>query len=291
MHKCAIAISIFSSFAHYRCFVASRLNFGRDEVRPLSLARAASSPLALYGPISTKAIYFVYLVFMSANPSWTPAVYHSLASSSGLALGLFSCGALPFWLGAFSFLGASMYEYSSWRGTMALAALLFVGAVLYGSDCNIVALARSWLVGKYQCPFRDITCLITALWVWDTVVEKGPPHLFENAAIFYLPFALVVAGVVLCFVWSGKREFNRHLGLNIAACERLPFVPRRALTSGPDVLRYHAGNGGCGNRCITLLAVLGLSGGHATLTARVVNWLRRGVPHVYPGLYRIRIVS
>ena len=171
--------------------------------------------------------------------------------------------------------------------------LLFAGAVLYRKR-----LQYPWtlafilaLLANTNVHSAILTCLIAALWVWDTVVEKGPASLRNRHLSSYLPFALVVGGVVLCFAWTrpkaksivtpmlhtvGMREIAHScidslLRLDQTFRDIMPTMVPALVTA---VLLY--------------LAVFGLVRRPRLLVAAIGAQVAFGVlfRDVYPGLYR-----
>jgi hypothetical protein len=213
--KCAVAASIvLFVWLTIVIFVASRHEFGRDEVRALSLARAASSPLALYGLTQYEGHPILWYLVLYAGKSIidTPLVLpiaSTVVGFSAAAVFMF-LSPFPFWLRClFVFSALSIYEYAVMARNYGISMLLlFIGAVLYRKRLQhpwTLALVLA-LLANTNAHSAMLACLIAALWLWDLVVEEGTGDRRKRRLSAYLPFVIVVGGVVLCVVCTMPKE-------------------------------------------------------------------------------------
>lgn len=299
--KCAIAVSIvLAVWLTIVLSVATRHEFWRDEVRPLSLARAASSPLDLYGLTQYEGhpILWFLVLYIGTSIVDTPVVLPVASIIIGFsAVALFMLlSPFPFWFRClFVFSALPIYEYSVMARNYGISMLLlFVGAVLYRKRLQYPwALAFILaLLANTNIHSAILTCLIAASWVWDTVVEKGPAaSLRKRRLSSYLPFAIVVAGVVLCFVWARPKEksigtsgFN-NVGMREIAhscIDGLLRVDQTFYDIMPTIVPAVV------TALLLYLAVLGLIQRPMLLIMAIGAQLAFGVLFrtVYPGLYR-----
>ena len=78
--------------------------------------------------------------------------------------------------------------------------LLFVAAVLYRNREKYPLLLGFVLalLANTNVHSAVFTCLIAALWLWDTFVERRIAFIQEQTLSLCLAFAMVFAGVLLC---------------------------------------------------------------------------------------------
>jgi hypothetical protein len=86
--------------------------------------------------------------------------------------------------------------------------LLFVSAVLFQNRSKYPLLLAFILalLANTNVPSAILSCLIAALWAWDTVVEQSTASVHVRGVSLYLPFAIVFAGVLLCAAFTYPRE-------------------------------------------------------------------------------------
>ena len=299
--KCAIAVSIvLVVWLTIVIFVATRHEFWRDEVRPLSLARAASSPLALYELTQYEGhpILWFLVLYIGKSIVDTPVVLpvaSIIIAFSAVALFML-LSPFPFWFRClFIFSALPIYEYSVMARNYGISMLLlFVAAVLYRKRLQypwVLAFVLA-LLANTNVHSAILTCLIAALWVWDTVVEKGPAAFLRKRRLSsYLPFAIVVAGVVLCLVWARPKENSIGTsGFNIvgmreiahACIDGLLRVDQTFYDIMPAIVPPVV------TAVLLYLAVLGLVQSPMLLVTAIGGQLAFGVLFriVYPGLYR-----
>jgi hypothetical protein len=279
--------------------VATRHEFWRDEVRALSVARAASSPLDLYGLTQYEGhpVLWYLVLYIGKSIVDTPLVLPVASIIIGFsAVALFMLRSpFPFWFRClFVFSALPIYEYSVMARNYGISMLLlFAGATLYRKRSQYPwALAFILaLLANTNVHSAILTCLIAALWIWDTVVEEGPASLRNRRLSSYLPFAIVVGGVVLCFAWTRPKAISivtptlHSVGIREIADACIDSVLRvdqtfRDITPTmvPAVL----------TAVLLYLAVFGLVQRPRLLMAALGAQLAFGVLFriVYPGLYR-----
>jgi hypothetical protein len=209
-----VAVAILAIWLTVVIFTATRHEFWRDEVRPLSLVRAASSPLDLYGltKYDGHPILWFLLLYIGNSIVDTPVVLPAtsiIIAFAAVAVFMFF-SPFPFWIRClFIFSALPFYEYSVMCRNYGISMLLvFVGAVLYPNRAKYpLSLAFVLaLLANTNVHSAILACLIAALWAWDTGVEQTTASVQKGRSSFYLPFAIVVAGVLLCAVFAMPRE-------------------------------------------------------------------------------------
>jgi hypothetical protein len=179
-------------------FLATHHEFRRDEVRALSLARAAHWPWELFA-----------LTRYDGHPIlWYVALYLGLCiSSSALVLPIISIAiafaaviivlrysAFPFWFkGLFIFSGLPLYEYAVTARNYGISMLLIVvAAALYKHRIKQgwwLALALA-LLANTNVHSALLVCIIAAMW--------ARTNLTSWRLRIVAQFAIIIAGVVLC---------------------------------------------------------------------------------------------
>ncbi len=195
-------------------FTATRHEFWRDEVRPLSLARAATSPLDLYRltQYDGHPILWFLLLYINKSIVDTPVVLPAtsiLIAFAAIAVFMFF-SPFPFWIRClFIFSALPFYEYSVMARNYGISMLLlFVSAALYRNRAKYpLSLAFVLaLLANTNVHSAILACLIAALWAWDTVVEQRTASVQTRGLSLYLPFAIVFAGVLLCAAFTMPKE-------------------------------------------------------------------------------------
>ncbi len=177
-------------------FTSTRHEYWRDEVRVLSLARAAHSPLDLLHVIRYEghpALWYL-IVYLGDSMLHSPLVLPIASITIAFAavtLFLFR-SPFPLWLKAlFVFGGFPLYEYSVKVRNYGISMLLFfVAASLYRHRSRhwlplAVALA---LLANTNVHSMSLACLLMAVWMWD---ERRDRRLVLAAGIVGL-------GILLC---------------------------------------------------------------------------------------------
>ena len=194
-------------------FTTARHEFWRDEVRALSLARAASSPLDLYQLVQYDghpALWHL-LLYVGTSIVDTPLVLPVTSILVGFAgVTVFMVSApFPLWFrGLFIFSALPLYEYSVMARNYGISMmLLFVAAVLYRKRRThplpfAFALA---LLANTNVHSAMFACLAAAVWAWDIAVDQKQGAVPRGLSR-YLPLSIVVAGVLVCLAFSMPRE-------------------------------------------------------------------------------------
>jgi len=195
-------------------FTETRHEFWRDEVRALSLARQAHSPLDLYHLIEYDghpALWYL-LLYLAKTVVDTPLVLPITAILIGFAaVSVFMLYApFPLWFRClFIFSGLPLYEYSVMARNYGISMLLmFIFATLYRQRTKhpyslAITLA---LLANTNAHSAILTGLLTLVWVWDEFRERTPLFSRERFVSFYLPVLIVVLGLGLCLVFVYPRE-------------------------------------------------------------------------------------
>ncbi len=209
-----VTVAILGIWLTLVIFTATRHEFWRDEVRPLSLARAANSLVDLYRltQYDGHPILWFLLLYIGKSIVNTPLILPVTSIVIALAAVSVFMFFAPFslWFRClFIFSALPFYEYSVMVRHYGLSMLLlFVSAVLYRNRA-IYPLFLAFvlaLLANTNVHSAILTCLIAALWIWDTVVEQRTASVQGRGLSLYLPFAIVFAGVLLCVAFTIPRE-------------------------------------------------------------------------------------
>jgi hypothetical protein len=187
-------------------FAASRHEMWRDEVRPLTLAREASSPLDLYrrAEYDGHPMLWFLLLYAAYGALGTKLVLPGLAlllAAAAVALFLF---AAPFPLpvrALFAFGALPLYEYAVMARNYGITMLLlFLAALFYRERA-----AHPWrlalvlaLLANTNLHAAILACLLAGLWLWDAWREgerRWP----------ILPILLVTLGVAFSLLCALPR--------------------------------------------------------------------------------------
>ena len=195
-------------------FTATRHEFWRDEVRALSLARAAISPLNLYELTQHDGhpILWFLLLYIGKSivntPLILPVMSISVAFAAVVIFMFFS--PFPFWMRClFIFSALPFYEYSVISRNYGISMLLmFAAAVIYRNRGQYPLLLASVLalLANTNVHSAIFVCLIAALWLCDTIIEQRTASVRVWSLSLYLSFAIVFASVLLCIVSSMPKE-------------------------------------------------------------------------------------
>lgn len=209
-----VAVAILAIWLTVVIFTATRHEFWRDEVRALSFARAANSPLNLYGLTHHDGhpILWYLLLYIGKSIVDRPVILpitSIIIAFAAVAVFMFFAR-FPFWVRClFIFSALPFYEYSVMARNYGISMLLlFVGAALYRNRAK-----RPWslafvlaLLANTNVHSAILACLIAAVWAWDTVVEQRTASAQGRRLSLYLPFAIVFAGVLLCAAFTMPSE-------------------------------------------------------------------------------------
>lgn len=209
-----VAVTILGIWLTIVIFTETRHEFWRDEVRALSLARAATSPLDLFEltRYDGHPILWFLLLFIGKSIVDTqlilPIISISVAFAAVIIFLFFS--PFPFWIRClFIFNALSFYEYSVIARNYGISMLLmFAVAMIYRNRGQYPLLLASVLalLANTNVHSAILVCLITALWVCDTIIEQRTASVRVWSLSLYLSFAIVFASVLLCVVSSMPKE-------------------------------------------------------------------------------------
>jgi hypothetical protein len=186
-------------------FLATRHEFWRDEVRALSLARAAGSPLDLFALIRYDGhpiLWYLLLYFGKSLvdiPLVLPATSIIIAFAAVAAFLLLS----PFplwWKSLFIFGCLPLYEYAVMARNYGISMLLlFITAALFRKRRkNPLAFALVVaLLANTNVHAIILACAIALLWCWDTVVTQNMRSIRACGRHLGLPLVIIIAGVLL----------------------------------------------------------------------------------------------
>jgi len=207
-----LTIAILGAWLIVVIFVTTRHEFWRDEVRALSLARAANSPLDLYGltQYDGHPILWFLLLYIGKSIVDTPLVLPVISiviAFIAVAVFMFSAP-FPFWIRTlFIFSGLPFYEFSVMARNYGISMLLFfVSAIVYRNrEKHPLFLASVLaLLANTNGHSAILVCLIMAVWIWELVAEQKTES-FRFRGRLYLSFAIVFGGVLLCVIFTMPR--------------------------------------------------------------------------------------
>lgn len=192
-------------------FTESRHEFWRDEVRALSLARAADSPLELYRSVQYDGHPLVWYLILYAGISIvnTPLVLPIAAVGIGFAaVAVFLLFApMPLWLKSlFIFSALPFYEYSVMARNYGITMLLlFIIALVYRQREKLGLLLAFLIALLANANAHSVIFagLIAALWVWDTIVEHRAELTRRKWLSLGFYIAIISAGTgfsIFCFM-------------------------------------------------------------------------------------------
>ncbi len=195
-------------------FTETKHEFWRDEVRALSIARAAGSPLDLVGltQYDGHPLLWYLLLYIGKSIVDTPLVLPVISiiiSFAAVAVFMFFS---PFelWIKVlFIFCALPLYEYSVVARNYGISMLLlFIGALLYRDRAKHPFLLAFilFLLANTNVHSAILVCLISIVWAWDTFVELRKRSLQLRDLSVFLPFAIVFLGLLLCTASVMPRE-------------------------------------------------------------------------------------
>lgn len=182
----------------------ARHEFFRDEVRPLSLARTATSPVDLYRltQYDGHPLLWFLLLYIGSSAADTPLVLPVVSVSVAFAaVAVFLLDSpFPFWIRClFSFCALPLYEYSVMARNYGIGMLLlFLSAALYVRRARhpcLLGLVLA-LLANTSAHAMLLACLIAALWAWEEVSghRAGRSRAWRRLGV---ALALVLVGVAL----------------------------------------------------------------------------------------------
>lgn len=195
-------------------FTVARHEFWRDEVRALSLARAAASPLDLYDltKYDGHPILWFLILYVGKSIVDIPLILPVISVIIGFAGAAVFMFFSPFQLWVrllFIFSAFSIYEYSVMARNYGISMLLFfVSAILYEKRARhpwLLALVLA-LLANTNVHSAMLVCLFTFVWMWESVVEWRAMPAQQRDFATWLPFLIVFAGVLACAIFTLPRD-------------------------------------------------------------------------------------
>lgn len=276
--------------------------FWRDEVRALSLARAAASPLDLYELVKYDGhpVLWFLILFVGKSVASTPLILPILSIAiafAAVALLMF-CSPLPYWIRClFIFCAFPAYEYSVVARNYGISMLLlFVVAALYKHRSRFPLLLAFLLalLANTNVHSAVFVLAILGIWVWDLIgrndeASDGLDRRHHQS--IWLPATIVIGGLLLCAAFVMPRDntiltstvdsvdFRTLLGSAIDAAIR---PDRTFALVVPSAFPSWVAAG------VLYLAVIGLLGRRGLFCAAVASQVALGMMFrvVYPGEYR-----
>lgn len=203
-------------------FITTRHEFWRDEVRSLSLARAAVFPTDLYGltqyeghPVLWYLLLYIGKVITDV-PLILPIISITIAFAAMVVFMFFA--PFPYWFRClFIFCGLPLYEYSVMARNYGISMLLlFVAAALYRNR-NKHPLWLAFvlaLLANTNVFSAILVCLIAAIWAWDIVIQPRKESIRAKSSTLSLAFIIIIAGVLLCLAFALPRENTILVSVN-----------------------------------------------------------------------------
>jgi hypothetical protein len=211
-------------------FTATTHEFWRDEVRALSLARAAISPIDLYRLLQNEGhpILWYLLLYIGKSiintPLILPVTSIIIAFAAVLVFMFFS--PFPLWLKTlFIFSVLPFYEYAVMARNYGISMLFFfVFAALYPKRYKyplLLALVLFFLANT-NAHSAILACLVAFVWFWDVAAEKNTISVKRPWMSIYAALVIVFLGFMLCLftTWPSDKTIVTHfhsLGLTDVA--------------------------------------------------------------------------
>ncbi len=195
-------------------FTESRHEFWRDEVRALSLARAADSPLDLYQSVQYDGhpLLWYLILFTAKSIVNTPLVLPIAAVGIGFAAVVifFLFAPMPIWFkGLFIFSSFPFYEYSVMARNYGITMLLlFVIALVYPyrEKWGLLLASLLALLANTNAHSIIFTGLITVVWMWNAIVERRAELMRRKLLLLVLFAVLIAAGMGFSILSFMPRE-------------------------------------------------------------------------------------
>jgi len=195
-------------------FTSTHHELWRDEVRAISLVRAAATPADLYDLIEYDGhpVLWYLLLYLGTAIVDTPLVLPITGILVAFAaVTLFMIAApFPFWMRSlFIFSGLPLYEYSVMARNYGISMLLlFLAAVAWRDRAKhpvrlglVLALLANTNVHSVI-----LVGLIAAIWAWDIAVEARRIGRRTASGPVLLAFALIAGGILLSAAFAAPRE-------------------------------------------------------------------------------------
>jgi len=192
-------------------FTESMHEFWRDEVRPLSLARAAATPADLYNSVQYDGhpMLWHFLLYAGKSIVDSPLILPIFAVGIGfVAVAVFLLFApMPLWLKSlFIFSAFPFYEYSVMARNYGITMLmLFLIAWVYPhrEKWGLLLAFLVALLANTNAHSIIFAGLLTAIWMWDAIVERRAELSRRKILSLGLSAILITAGAgfsILCFM-------------------------------------------------------------------------------------------
>jgi hypothetical protein len=206
-----LAIFILGVWLSGVVFTESRHEFWRDEVRPLSLARAAGSGADLYSSVQSDGHPMLWHFLLYAGKSIVdfPLILPVFAVGIGfLAVAVFMFFApFPIWFKClFIFSALPFYEYSVMARNYGISMLLlFLIALLYRQRDTLGWLLVLLLILLANTNAHSVVfaASIAGIWAWDIFIERRAALTRGKVFSFGAGMVLLAAGIlvsILCFM-------------------------------------------------------------------------------------------
>jgi hypothetical protein len=213
INSAVITVAILGIWLTIVIFTATRHEFWRDEVRPLSLARASTSPIDLYELTQYDGHPILWFLILYIGKSIVDTQFIlpiiSIVIAFAAVAVLMFLSPFPFWIRClFIFSALPLYEYSVMARNYGISMLLlFIAALLYRNREKYPLLLGFVLalLANTNVHSAVFVCLIAALWLWDTVAEQRTVPIRVRTLSLYLAFAMVFTGVLLCIDFISPR--------------------------------------------------------------------------------------
>jgi hypothetical protein len=187
-------------------FTTTQHEYFRDEVRPLSMARAAHSALDLFPLIRYDGhpVLWFLLLYLGKSIVDTPLILPilSIAVASAAVTIFMLVAPFPLWFRTlFLFSALPFYEYSVMARNYGISMLLlFAAAAIYPYRKRhwwLLAIILALLANTnvHSVAFAG---LIMAIWIWDAVVTEEVDFRRILDRSVWIPIVITGAGIVLC---------------------------------------------------------------------------------------------
>ncbi len=194
--------------------ISSTHEFWRDEVRAMSLARAANSPLHLAEltrydghPLLWYLLLYIGHILVD-TPLVLPVVSITIAFAAVAVLLFFA--PLPLWFKTlFIFTSFPFFEYAVKARNYGISMLLlFIYAALYPKRAKhpILLAFILALLANSNVHSAILVCILAAVWIYETLVEHRSLSPKVLGGSTYLSILIIASGIALCLATTLPRE-------------------------------------------------------------------------------------